>query len=436
MKNNCFFTKWIFSLACTMFGIALMYSSALGQFGTLQTPFGLYPQNFSTYGGTSFGSSPYQTPSYGAVLADPFSSFSGYIGSSLTSSVQPFGYQGTFGSGYFGGSVLYGGVPSYGGLTSLGLVSPGVSLTTTQGFSPSFFGTSFSPSISPSSWQSPIAVSLGQSYTPGGIPSSSFISPAFTVTNSLGFQQPSSWSSTPVGYGTNAYTSSYTPFGTSMAGSYPLSGYMPVMTGNYPAATSFGQTSPSSALWLPSSYILPSNPLQYPAVSYSDPFRTGFSTQPSYVSSSTQSTSTAAYSDYTPKLSALWQGTYTFYNKDLEEEIDGLVNLQLTQETNKYQINGYMTVTDWDVADEKKKGRVLGTVTYAAGSTEIDFINVLVKFYPELGDNDKPDENSTCYVWIFSGSFQFDMLQCSLYVGGPDDYCKTGTMVLARKTGP
>lgn len=468
MKGNRFFKGWIFffkgwmfSLVCTTFAIALMYSSALGQFGNLQTPLGLYPQSFSTYSSPSFSSSPYQAPSYGAVSATPFSSLSGgssLYGSPFALSAQPSGYQSTLSFGYPSGSGLYGGVLSSGGfssgftsaglvssglgssgLVSQGLLSPGVGLTTTPGFSSSFFGTSLSPSISSSSRQVPVAVSLGQSYMSGGFPSSSFGSPAFTVADTFGFQQSSSRSPLLSGvYGSSVYTSS-TPFSTSMTLSSPLSGYTAsgsMTTGNFPAATTFGLTGSRTASWLPSSSSLSSTPFQFLAGSYSAPFSTVLSTPTPYGSSSTQTPSPAPYSNYTPNLSslcALWQGTYIFYNKDLEEETKGLINLQLTKGTNQYQVSGYMTVTDWEVVDEKKKGRVLATVTYTADNKEIDFVNILVRFYPELGDNEKPDADSTCYVWMFSGSLQYNMLECSLYVGGPDDYCKTGTIVLARK---
>ena len=443
MENKFFFKRWVFSLACTMFGIALMYSSALGQFGNLQTSFGLYPQSFSTYGSPSgslsFGSSPYQAPqafqapSYGAVSVNPFSSFSSgsslYGSSPFSLSTQPFGYQTTLSTSYPGSSGLYGGIPSSGGFstgfTSPVLVNTGLGLTTTPTFSSSLFGAPFSTSISPSSWQVPVAANLGQSYASGGgLLTSSFELPAFNVSNNSGYQLPPAWSTSAV-YGSRAATSlssSFTPAGTGM-------------TGSFPAATTFGQTGFGTASWLPSSSFLPSNSFQYPAASYSDPFRTGFSTTPPYGSSSPQGSASpsSARIDNTPSLSALWQGTYTFYNKDIEEESKGLVNLQMTQGTDKYKITGYMTVTGWEMVDEKKRGRVFGSVTYTGYNNDIDFVSIVVKFYPELENNEEPDVTSNCYVWIFSGSFQVNMLQCSLYVGGPDDYCKTGTITLARK---
>jgi hypothetical protein len=491
MENKCFFKRWAFSLACTMFGIAFMYSSALGQFGNLQTSFGLYPQSFSTYGSPSgslsFGSSPYQAPqafqapSYGAVSVNPFSSFSSgsslYGSSSFSLSTQPFGYQTTLSTSYPGASGLYGGIPSSGGFssgfTSPVLVNTGLGLTTTPTFSSStptfsssFFGTPFSTSISSSSWQVPVAVNLGQSYASGGgLLASSFGSPAFNVANNSGYQLPAAWSTSPV-YGSRTATSlssPFTPAGTGMTGSYPLSGYNTagsIMPGSFPAATTFGQTGFGTASWLPSSSFLPANSFQYPGTSYtsspyvsspyvsspyvsspyvsspygSSPYGSSpYGTSP-YGSSSPQGSSSARV-DNTPGLAALWQGTYTFYNKDIEEEGKGLVNLQLTQGTNKSELTGYMTVTDWEVVDEKKRGRVFGSVTYSGYNNDIDFVSIVVKFYPELENNEEPTVDSNCYVWLFSGSFQVNMLQCSLYVGGPDDYCKSGIITLARETG-
>ena len=97
-----------------------------------------------------------------------------------------------------------------------------------------------------------------------------------------------------------------------------------------------------------------------------------------------------------PNLSALWQGTYTLYDPNsttLTVLKEGQVTLGLTQNKNEYQINGYMTVNNWEIADENKKGRVLATATYTDSST-IDFISVIVKFYPDLPNDEEPTSDS------------------------------------------
>jgi len=111
----------------------------------------------------------------------------------------------------------------------------------------------------------------------------------------------------------------------------------------------------------------------------------------------------------------------------------GEVTLGLTQNKNEYQINGYMTVTDWEIVDENKKGRVLATATYTSGST-IDFISVIVKFYPDLQNDATPNSNSVVYMWIFSGEINSttNTLQGSLNISGPDGYQRAGTITLAK----
>ncbi|MEW5800640.1 MAG: hypothetical protein AB1847_00915 [bacterium] len=255
----------------------------------------------------------------------------------------------------------------------------------------------------------------------------------------------------PISYGQSAYnpyaagmpvTNMPMNYGQPVYSPYSAAGMPMVSTPmNYGQPINYGQPTynpyaPSTGI--PVNYPLDSrsaqsytNPQYYPGTTYTGQTQTTTSQQPT--TSSTSSSSDTAIQNL-PNLSALWQGSYKLYDPasdSLEVATEGEVTLGLTQKKNEYQINGYMTVTNWEIADQTKRGRVLATATYSDIST-IDSISVIVKFYPNLSNDQEPDSSSVQYVWIISGSIRNDMLQGSLNISGPD-YSKAGTITLARK---
>jgi len=236
------------------------------------------------------------------------------------------------------------------------------------------------------------------------------------------------------------------PFGITVPTSAPA-GYLPA---------SMMPTTPAGLYTLDPRYAQGYNPYQQPSTPYQQPTSNTYTPYyggTSYPTTNSQTSggssgSTSSYSQQQtsssgsgssiqdlPNLSALWQGSYTIYDPNsttLKVLSEGFVTLGLTQKKNDYQISGYMTVTGWEIVNENQRGRVLATVNYA-DSARIDFINVIVRFYPELKNDEEPKSDSIQYIWVFSGSISNNTLQGSLNISGPNGYSKAGTINLAKK---
>ncbi|MEW6379272.1 MAG: hypothetical protein AB1611_06660 [bacterium] len=231
----------------------------------------------------------------------------------------------------------------------------------------------------------------------------------------------------PANYGQGGYMP---PYGTGMPTTYAQPGYWPTSPttpGNYFLDPRYAQSTTYGQSANPGGYF---GGTSYP---YTNPAQPTTPTTPTTPTQPSDSGGDTSIQDL-PNLSALWQGSYVLYDPNstsLEVLAEGTVNLGLTQKKNDYQVSGYMTVTNWEIVNEKKKGRVVATANYA-DSTKVDFLNVIVRFYPDLEDDETPTNDSVQYVWVFSGNIKNNTLEGSLNISG-DNYSKAGTITLAKK---
>ena len=331
----------------------------------------------------------------------------------------------------------FGALPALGGLAPLGLPALPIAaapyslpapapipLPAYAGASPYLSGPSLlpvsSPYLSPAGGAGSVPVNYGQPayYAQPAYAQSTYGQPAYAQP---AYAQPTYGTTAPLNYAATGY-----PYGTAVPAGYMID---PRYAQSY-TGTPYTTGSPTSTQ---QPVYYPQNPLYY------NPVPATTSQQSSTTKPATQTSSTKSSDDTTPiqdlpNLTALWQGTYTLYDPQSDSLTvlkEGQVTLGLTQNKNAYQINGYMTANNWEIVDENKKGRVLATATY--NGSQIDFISVIVKFYPDLPNDQEPTSDSVMYMWVFSGSIINNTLQGSLNISGPDNYTRAGTINLARK---